>query len=279
MKSKILQWLAIILVLEVGLVHYISSQHEFEETAVLGYLFVANFAGALLAAYGISRHKVWGWGLGFAITAGSLVGYVWSRTLGLPGLEAEAWFSAWGAVSLLAEGLFILLVLTRPWRGSSPVPGQVSLPIGLRYLLPAIGMVALVLVNYAAYQLDVLYPVEDHEHILSLRDVQHHSVISQATLEQEYGMQVSLVAVSALDSIVDVRLKILDAEKAEPLLDGHTALLVDDILILAPHMHGHSLKEGKPIAVFYPNLQNIVKSGTPVSLVFEDIRVEAVLAQ
>ena len=43
MKHKTLQILAVILIIEIGLVHYFSAQHEYEEAAVLGYLFVANF--------------------------------------------------------------------------------------------------------------------------------------------------------------------------------------------------------------------------------------------
>ena len=56
MKSKMLPWIAIVLILETGLVHYFSAQHEFEAAAFLGYLFMANFLGALLAA---SRIAVW----------------------------------------------------------------------------------------------------------------------------------------------------------------------------------------------------------------------------
>jgi hypothetical protein len=279
LKSKILQWLAILLLIEVGLVHYFSAQHEFEEAALLGYLFMANFLGALVAAYGIYRQKIWGWILGFAIAAGAIGGYIWSRTTGLPGLEAEAWLNPWGVVSLVVEGLFILLVLTRPWR-DSPVLRPGSSPRQLeRYLLPIAGLLVLVMINYATMQLSELYPDADHEHILTINEVQRNPVISQKTLEQEYGMQVSLVAVSMMDSIVDVRIKILDAEKAEPLLEEPSALLVNDKLIPAPHMHRHALKEDMPIIIFYPNRQNTIKSGTPVSLVIGDIRLEDIMAQ
>jgi hypothetical protein len=42
--------------------------------------------------------------------------------------------------------------------------------------------------------------------------------ISRATLEDKYGLQVRLVAVTAAGGFVDLRLKILDAEKAGSLL-------------------------------------------------------------
>jgi hypothetical protein len=279
MKYKILQGLAIIFILETGLTHFFSAQHEFEEAAVLGYLFMANFVGALLAAYGIYRHKIWGWGFGGFIALGSIIGYIYSRTTGLPGLQPEAWLNNWGLVALAVEGLFIVIVFLLPWRSAPASDQQKQTPAGIRYLLPAAGMLALVLMNYATFQLEALLPAGDHEHFLSASEVQNQTVISEQTLEENYGMQVSLVALSAMNSIVDVRIKILDPEKAIPLLEDHSALFVNDALILAPHMHRHALKEGKPIVVFYPNPQNIIKSGTPVSLVFGNIRLEPIITK
>jgi hypothetical protein len=274
MKSKLLQGLAILLIIEVGLVHYFSAQHEFEEAALLGYLFMANFVGALVAAYGIYRQKMWGWGLGFAIAAGSLAGYIWSRTAGLPGLEAEAWITPWGLASLIAECLFVLLVFLRPWRS-----GQSSqAPASLRYLLPTAALLVLFLVNYPTYRWDANFD-DGHEHEFSVEEVLDSPEMSLKEFEEKYGMQVSLVAVSALDSIVDVRIKILDVDKANQLFEEHSALIVNDTLILAPHMHRHTYKEGKPILTFYPNPQLIVKSGTPVSLVFDGFRLEPIMAQ
>ena len=92
-------------------------------------------------------------------------------------------------------------------------------------------------------------------------------------------MQVSRAALSFQDGIVDVRIKVLDPEKADPLIeDGHFALLVGDQLIQAPHVSRHMLKN-KTIIVWYPNLQKIVQSGTPVSIVFENLRIEPVTVQ
>jgi hypothetical protein len=283
MKSRILPRLAIILIIEIGLVHYFSAQHEYEEAAVLGYLFVANFFGALVAAYGIYRREGWGWGLGWVIALGSLVAYVWSRTTGLPGLEAEEWASAWGVMALVTESLFCLLVFVRPWRTAPANAEPASYPNWRgRYLLPAAGLIVLVLVNFSTYQLDLLYP---QEHTITLRVAQLTPEVSLDSFQEEYGVQVSRVAVSALDGIVDVRLKVLDVEKADQLLEededghGHSALLAGDTLILAPHLHRVPMKEGKTIYVFYPNPNGTVKIGTPVSLVFEDVRLEPVTAQ
>ena len=279
MKTKTLQVLAILLILEVGLVHYFTSQHEFEEAWILGYLFIVNFLGALLAAYGIYRQKVWGWGLGFAIATGSLVGYIWSRTTGLPGLNPEEWINPWGVMSLVTESLFCLLVFLRPWRAVPYSLGS-ALPSNLRrrYLFSAAGLIALVLVNIYTYRLDANFPQDDHGHVFFLWQVRLQPELSMNRFKEEYGMQVSRVAVTALNGIVDVRMKVLDSEKADQLLeDGHFALLVGDTLIPAPHIHRHMLKN-KTIILFFPNLQDIVKSGTPVSVVFDNLRVEPVTA-
>jgi hypothetical protein len=279
MKPKIMQRLAILLILEVGLVHYVSAQHEFEETAFLGYLFIANFLGSLVAAYGIYRHKTWGWGLGSCIAICSLIGYVWSRISGLPGLEAEAWLNPWGLVALLVESAFCLLAAQRPWRALPLEAPERRRSERGRALLPAAGLLALLVVNYATYRLEALFPEQGHSAILTLEEAQREPVISLEEFEQTYGVQVSRVAVSALDSLVDVRLKIIDLDKAKPLIDEHSALLVGDTLILSPHQHRQPAKEGKAYIVFYPNQQNMVKSGTSVSLVFENIRLEPVTAQ
>ena len=280
MRIKILRVLAIFLMLEIGFVHFFSAQHEFEEAWILGYLFIANFLGALLAAYGIYRRKTWGWALGFLIAAGSLVAYVWSRTTGLPGLRAEEWISPWGVASLATEGLFCLLVPLQFWWNKQPGAQPASQPVNnWRYLLPVAGLLALVLVNFSVYQLDAGFPEDEHEHVFFLWQVRLQPEVSLNTLEEQYGMNVSLVAVSALDGIVDVRMSVLDPEKADQLLeDGHFALLVGDKLIPSPHVSRHMLGN-KTFIVLFPNLQNTVKSGTPVSVVFESFRTETVAAR
>jgi len=281
MKIKTVRGVAIFLMIEIGLVHYFSSQHEFEEAWILGYLFIANFLGALMAAYGIYRQKRWGWVLGLFIALGSLVGYVWSRTTGLPLLPAEEWLYPWGVTSVIAEGLFCLLALLYGgWLKQETDAISLSLPPyrNWRYLAPVIGLIGLVLVNFYTYRMDTLYPELDHEHVFFMWQVQLQPEITQKTLEEQYGMQLSLAAVSAMDSIVDVRMRVLDPEKAEQLLeDEHFALLVGDTLIPAPHVSRHMFAN-KTIIVMFPNRQNIVTSGTPVSLVFENLRVEPVSA-
>lgn len=109
---------AISLILVVGLIHLIDAPEDLEEAPYQGYLFLANFVGALVAAFGIGRGRRWGWGLGALIAVGAFVGYVISRTVGLPGLPVEEeWLEPLGLLSLVVESLFIglcLAIFARP---------------------------------------------------------------------------------------------------------------------------------------------------------------------
>ena len=111
------------LIVVVGLIHLIDAPEDLQEAPYQGLLFLANFFGALTAAIGIYRDRRWGWSLGALVAGGAFVGYVISRTVGLPGLPIEEeWLEPLGLLSLLVEALFIGLYLTifiRPKKGAS----------------------------------------------------------------------------------------------------------------------------------------------------------------
>jgi len=277
MKSKFLHWLAIVLILEIGLLHIMTAQVEYEEAAYMGYLFAANFFGALIAAFGIYHKQLWGWALGVVIAAGSIAGYIWSRTLGMPGMNVEEWFTPYGVMALSVEGLFILIFLLRPWKISTAdlLPATIS---RLPYILPVAGMFAIVSISALAYQWDVAVSQAYGHHVGSVDQVCSTPLTTFAELEEKYGVQVSLVATSMMDSIVDVRLKVVDPEKAKALLMNQAALLVDQqVLVLAPHMHHHgNTKRNKIHNMFFPTENNTIHTGSEVSLVFGPVRVEPV---
>jgi uncharacterized membrane protein YfcA len=104
-------WMGILLIAALGLIHLLEAPEELEEATYLGLLFLANFGGAVVAAIGIYRGHKWGWGLGALLAGGAFVGYVISRTLGLPGMPVEEWLVPLGVISLLVEGLFMGLGL------------------------------------------------------------------------------------------------------------------------------------------------------------------------
>ena len=121
--SKTLVWAGIILVLATGLIHLIEGPENYEEAAYKGILFFLNAAGALIAAIGIYRgERLWGWTLGLLVTAGALILYIVSRTVGLPSLEVDdEWFEPMGLASMIVEALYILLYAYVMSRSTSTV--------------------------------------------------------------------------------------------------------------------------------------------------------------
>jgi len=119
MKSKNLEWIGVLLITVIGVIHLILMRGEYDEAHYMGMLFAANFVGAIIAAVGIYRGSLWGWILGILVAAGSLIGYILSRTIGLPGMEIESWLDPYGMLSLLLEIIFFALVVRKaPWKGA-----------------------------------------------------------------------------------------------------------------------------------------------------------------
>jgi hypothetical protein len=112
------------------------------------------------------------------------------------------------------------------------------------------------------------------------------SVITQQTLQEQYGLGVNLVAVTAAGGMIDLRLKITDSQKAKALLGDQAnfpTLRASNGLVLqaAQDIASQAIKfeDGGNIFVLYPNGQNAVKSGDAVTIVFGDIQVEPIPAK
>ena len=111
-------------------------------------------------------------------------------------------------------------------------------------------------------------------------------LLSQAALEEQYGLRVNLVAVTAAGGLIDFRLQIMDAEKAQGLLEDTArtpSLWIeenDTTLLAAPDMHANlKLEDGGLVFFLLPNARNAVKPGTPVTVQFGDLRIEPIPAQ
>jgi hypothetical protein len=112
------------------------------------------------------------------------------------------------------------------------------------------------------------------------------TVLSEQMLAEQYGLGVNLIAVTAAGGMVDLRLKIIDGEKAKTLLSDQAnfpALLVGDGLLLRADedIISQTLKfdNGGSIFLLFPNAQSVVKSGDPVTIVFGDLQLEAIQAK
>lgn len=110
---KIILWSGIILILIIGLIHVIDAKDSFSDAVYKGWLFYTNGVAAVIAAYGIYHKRNWGWDLGLMIAVGSMLGYIASRTVGLPFIPAEpdAWFEPLGVAAMTAEALFVVIFI------------------------------------------------------------------------------------------------------------------------------------------------------------------------
>src|SRR3954469_20751814 len=96
-----------------GLIHLVTAPEQLEEKAYVGVLFLLAVVGSAYVAYQLWRaDDRRAWGLGTLIAACCFVGFILSRTTGLPGLKEEAW-EALGALSLVGAGRFIWLAPSR----------------------------------------------------------------------------------------------------------------------------------------------------------------------
>ena len=111
-------------------------------------------------------------------------------------------------------------------------------------------------------------------------------VVSASEFEAQYGIRVNLVAVSARGGMIDLRFTVTDRSKAEYLLhDAETepALFVESsgAVIRAPTgmRHKVTILDGGSYFILYANPGGAIQSGTPVSVVVNDIRLAPISAQ
>lgn len=107
--------------------------------------------------------------------------------------------------------------------------------------------------------------------------------ITASALEGQYGLRVNLVAVTGAGGFVDVRIKIVDGEKAKLLLadkNNFPAILANDSVILnAPDdtkSQSIIFDNNLDMFILYPNSSNIVKPGSYVRILFGDTILEPV---
>ena len=112
------------------------------------------------------------------------------------------------------------------------------------------------------------------------------TAISQSALEEKYGLRVNLVAVTGAGGFVDVRIKIVDGEKAKLLLSdkkNFPALWINEKVTLNAPEDTKSQKirfdDGGNMFIMYPNSGNAVMRGTPVKILFGDTALEPIEAK
>jgi hypothetical protein len=112
-------------------------------------------------------------------------------------------------------------------------------------------------------------------------------VISQDTLEETYGLRVNLIAVTAAGGMVDLRLKMIDGEKAKSLLqdkknfpvllasDGNTRLEASE----DTKSQEIKFEDNGDLFLLFPNTGNVIKRGSSVTLVFGETALNPIDAK
>ena len=137
------------------------------------------------------------------------------------------------------------------------------------------GLLLLIAVGAVAYGLASRRPIA----VQSVR-------ISPDELEQNYGLRMDLVAVTAAGGFVDVRIRMVDGQKAKTLLSekgNFPALSIGKHVILqAPEdikSQEMRFENDGTMFIMYANTGGAVQPGTPVTIMFGDLAVDPIQAR
>jgi hypothetical protein len=113
------------------------------------------------------------------------------------------------------------------------------------------------------------------------------TLVTADGLAARYGIDVTLVAVTALGGMVDFRYQVVDPDKADPVLhdlDVYPKIVDEEsgatlALRSLPHNHIKTLELGGNYFFLLPNAHNAIHEGSSVTLVIGDVRLEHVIVQ
>lgn len=109
-------WLGLILLAAVAWIHYRDIPGKLGETPYLGWMYILLVAGCAAAgAWLFTELARAGYALGAVISLGAIVGYVLTRSTGLPGATGDIgnWSEPSGIFALIVEAAFVVLALSR----------------------------------------------------------------------------------------------------------------------------------------------------------------------
>lgn len=113
------------------------------------------------------------------------------------------------------------------------------------------------------------------------------TVVTEDGMAARYGIDVTLVAVTAAGGLVELRYQVVDPDKADRVVHDRAlspALVVEhsgQTLVMAapPHHHGAELRLGGTYFFLMANARNAIHRGDEVTLVIGDARLEHITAQ
>jgi hypothetical protein len=114
----------------IALIHLLDSLSKFKETPYVGWMYVALMAGSVVVAAGLVHlrdRRVWP-AAGLLATS-AIVGYVLSRTTGLPNATGDIgnWGEPLGVASLFVEGVVVALSAYAYRAAAKPALREVAL--------------------------------------------------------------------------------------------------------------------------------------------------------
>ena len=147
-----------------------------------------------------------------------------------------------------------------------------------RYILLAVIALIVIAAGFFAYRTWIAQP--------STTTQSSAGMLTAADLEEQYGLSVRLIGVTAGGGMVDFRLKMVDADKARQFLQDPANLPVMFVtesgaeLLAADTMEDDiTWEDGGILFMLLPNSGGEVQPGTPVVIKFGDLQLEPVPAQ
>lgn len=119
--------LGLVLLALTGWIHFRDIPEKLGETPYMGWLYILLVAGCAAAgAWLLSNLWRAGYVLGTVISAGAIVFYVLTRTVGLPGARDDVgnWAEPAGIVALLSEAAFVVVALLALRRAGNAPPAR-----------------------------------------------------------------------------------------------------------------------------------------------------------
>ncbi len=116
----------VILLVIIGIIHLLIIQTGFHLQEYLGILFIVEVVAAFASALWIGiQDSSMGWLLGGVAALAPLVGYIVTRTTGLPGIPLLPWMIPNGLLSLVVEAIVVVLAISvlaqrSPARSTTP---------------------------------------------------------------------------------------------------------------------------------------------------------------
>jgi hypothetical protein len=108
----------------------------------------------------------------------------------------------------------------------------------------------------------------------------------EAAIEEQYGIRVTMLAMTAGGGVVDFRFQITDPEKANFYMHGPyedlPVLIVEDSgarIDPRPHTHTADYEFGRSYYEIYRNPGGVVKTGSSITIIMGDLRLTNVIVR